>query len=110
MVQRVVLRRRHAYATKSNKTKVVKTPGGKLVVQYRKKNGSGINCQGCSRSLPGIPHLRPKQYSRISKRQKHVNRVYGGNQCASCVRERIVRAFMIEEQQNVKRVWKEKKA
>mmetsp|Transcript_1543 Transcript_1543/g.4189 ORF Transcript_1543/g.4189 Transcript_1543/m.4189 type:complete len:128 (-) Transcript_1543:122-505(-) len=33
-VQRVTLRRRHAYATRSNKIKIVKTPGGKLTVQY----------------------------------------------------------------------------
>eukprot|EP00008_Paramoeba_atlantica_P009990 CAMPEP_0201481812 /NCGR_PEP_ID=MMETSP0151_2-20130828/6078_1 /ASSEMBLY_ACC=CAM_ASM_000257 /TAXON_ID=200890 /ORGANISM="Paramoeba atlantica, Strain 621/1 / CCAP 1560/9" /LENGTH=71 /DNA_ID=CAMNT_0047864185 /DNA_START=62 /DNA_END=274 /DNA_ORIENTATION=+ len=70
MVQRVTYRRRHAYATKSNRTRVVKTPGGKLTVHYRKKNGAGVKCGGCGRVLAGIPHLRPKEYSRISKRQK----------------------------------------
>eukprot|EP00339_Tiarina_fusa_P029255 CAMPEP_0117028440 /NCGR_PEP_ID=MMETSP0472-20121206/20675_1 /TAXON_ID=693140 ORGANISM="Tiarina fusus, Strain LIS" /NCGR_SAMPLE_ID=MMETSP0472 /ASSEMBLY_ACC=CAM_ASM_000603 /LENGTH=138 /DNA_ID=CAMNT_0004735921 /DNA_START=23 /DNA_END=443 /DNA_ORIENTATION=- len=37
MVQRVTYRRRHCYNTKSNKVKIIKTPGGKLTVQYKLK-------------------------------------------------------------------------
>ena len=33
MVQRITYRRRLSYNTKSNKRKVVRTPGGKLVFQ-----------------------------------------------------------------------------
>ena len=35
MVQRITYRRRLSYNTKSNKRKVVRTPGGKLVFQVR---------------------------------------------------------------------------
>ena len=35
MVQRVTYRRRLSYNTKSNKTKLIRTPGGKLVLQVR---------------------------------------------------------------------------
>ncbi|CAE7744137.1 RPL34B, partial [Symbiodinium sp. KB8] len=35
-------------------------------------------------------------YKRLKKREKRVNRAYGGSRCAHCVRERIVRAFLIE--------------
>lgn len=38
----------------------------------------------------------------MSKRQKTVRRTYGGVLCHKCVRERIVRAFLIEEQKIVK--------
>jgi large subunit ribosomal protein L34e len=58
--------------------------------------------------LPGIAHLRPKEYRAISKRQKTVNRAYGGNKCATCVRDRVVRAFLIEERKIVKSVLKGK--
>ncbi|RUP43240.1 hypothetical protein BC936DRAFT_137438 [Jimgerdemannia flammicorona] len=57
-------------------------------------------------SINQIPALRPRQYANISKRQKTVNRAYGGSRCAHCVRNRIVRAFLIEEQKIVKRVIK----
>lgn len=36
-------------------------------------------------------------FGRLKKREKRVNRAYGGSRCAHCVRQRIVRAFLIEE-------------
>ena len=53
-VQRVTLRRRHAYATKSNKIKIVKTPGGKLAVHYQRKVVGGPKCGGCGNGLSGV--------------------------------------------------------
>ncbi|OCF41285.1 hypothetical protein I317_04943 [Kwoniella heveanensis CBS 569] len=46
----------------------------------------------------------------LSKRQKTVNRAYGGSVCAICVKQRITRAFLIEEATIVKRVLKAKAA
>lgn len=54
MVQRVTYRRRHAYATKSNKTRIVRTPGGKLVVQYPKKKTSHPVCGVTGALLAGV--------------------------------------------------------
>jgi len=72
------------------------------------KKGKGVMCgePGCDTRLSGIPCLRPVEYKRISKRQKNVSRPYGGSRCAKCVRQRIVRAFLIEERQLVKKVLK----
>ena len=39
-----------------------------------------------------------------------MTRAYGGSRCAGCVRQRIVRAFLIEEQKIVKNVLKNKTA
>ena len=108
MVQRLTYRRRLSYNTKSNAVRVVKAPS-KLVLQYRKKLASGPKCgdAGCDVILPGIKHLRPKEYSRISKRQKRVSRAYGGSVCATCVKERVLRAFLMEEKKVVKKTLKE---
>lgn len=57
-----------------------------------------------------IPALRPKEYAQISKPKKTVQRAYGGSRCGNCVRDRIVRAFLIEEQKIVKKVLKEQTA
>lgn len=54
-----------------------------------------------------IPALRPREYSQISRPKKTVQRAYGGSRCANCVRDRVVRAFLIEEQKIVKKVMKE---
>lgn len=56
----------------------------------------------------GLPCLRPAEYKRLSKNQKNVSRSYGGSRCAKCVRDRIVRAFLVEEQKIVKKVLKTK--
>lgn len=86
----------------------VKVASGRLVYHYRSKVASGPKCGDCGKGLPGIAHLRPKEYRGISRRQKTVNRAYGGNKCATCVRDRVVRAFLIEERKIVKNVLKGK--
>ena len=58
-------------------------------------------------NLTQIPALRPREYSQISRPKKTVQRAYGGSRCANCVRDRVVRAFLIEEQKIVKKVMKE---
>ncbi|KAI9324333.1 ribosomal protein L34e-domain-containing protein [Obelidium mucronatum] len=107
MAQRVTYRRRLSYNTKSNKHRMVKTPGGKLVYQLVKKRVGAPKCGDCGEALPGIPALRPADFARVSKRQKTVSRAYGGSRCSHCVRNRIVRSFLIEEQKIVKKVLKQ---
>ena len=54
-----------------------------------------------------VPALRPREYATISRPKKTVQRAYGGSRCANCVKDRVVRAFLIEEQKIVKKVLKE---
>ncbi|CAH0044109.1 unnamed protein product [Clonostachys solani] len=105
--QRVTYRRRNGWNTRSNRTRVVRTPGGELRVLHIKKRGTAPKCGDCGSKLSGIPALRPREYAQISKPKKTVQRAYGGSRCGNCVRDRIVRAFLIEEQKIVKKVLKE---
>ncbi|CAJ0937396.1 unnamed protein product [Ranitomeya imitator] len=63
-------------------------------------------CGICPGRLRGIRAVRPKVLMRLSKTKKHVSRAYGGSMCAKCVRDRIKRAFLIEEQKIVVKVLK----
>ncbi|CAN6487364.1 unnamed protein product [Victoria cruziana] len=92
MVERLVYRKRHGYATKSNQTKVVKTPGGRLVYQTSKKRAKGPVCAVTGKRIQGIPHLRPAEYkrSRLARNRRTVNRAYGGVLSGSAVRERYM--------------------
>ncbi|CAD5324445.1 unnamed protein product [Arabidopsis thaliana] len=112
MVQRFVYRSRHSYATKSNQHRIVKTPGGKLTYQTTNKRASGPKCPVTGKRIQGIPHLRPAEYkrSRLARNERTVNRAYGGVLSGVAVRERIVRAFLVEEQKIVKKVLKLQKA
>eukprot|EP01092_Planopodium_desertum_P002508 TRINITY_DN141179_c0_g1_i1.p1 TRINITY_DN141179_c0_g1~~TRINITY_DN141179_c0_g1_i1.p1 ORF type:complete len:130 (+),score=9.51 TRINITY_DN141179_c0_g1_i1:53-391(+) len=109
MVQRLTYRRRHSYNTASNKVKIVRTPGGKLVYHYRRKAASQPRCGDCGTRLHGLPCARPKEKKRLSVNKRTVHRAYGGSRCADCVKQRIVRAFLIEEQKIVKSVLKAQK-
>merc|ERR1712216_1043146 len=108
MVQRLTYRRHTRYNTKSNRQRIVKTPGGKLVYHTLIKKAKGPHCGDCGKALIGLPRLRPVEYSRLKKRERRVNRAYGGSRCAACVRTRVIRAFLIEEQKCVKQVLAEK--
>eukprot|EP00657_Telonema_sp_P-1_P001798 TRINITY_DN144_c0_g1_i1.p1 TRINITY_DN144_c0_g1~~TRINITY_DN144_c0_g1_i1.p1 ORF type:complete len:113 (-),score=34.89 TRINITY_DN144_c0_g1_i1:251-589(-) len=109
MAQRITYRRRHCYATKSNGVRKVKTPGGKITLHHVAKKANAPKCGDCHKALQGIPVMRPFLYKRLAKNKKNVSRAYGGSRCAACVRQRIVRAFLIEEQKIVKQVLKKQK-
>merc|ERR1712021_202079 len=94
-------RRRLSYNTKSNRRKIVRTPGGKLVFQYLKKRPSVPKCPMTGIKLKGITPTRPCDRPRLSLRHKKVFRAYGGVLSHKAVREKIVRAFLIEEQKLV---------
>merc|ERR1712109_287897 len=89
MVQRITYRRRLSYNTRSNRRKITRTPGGKLVFQYLKKRPSVPKCPMTGIKLKGIKPTRPSDRPRLSLRHK-----------------KVVRAFLIEEQKIVNKVLK----
>ncbi|KAG8388683.1 hypothetical protein BUALT_Bualt02G0150900 [Buddleja alternifolia] len=123
MVQRLTYRGRHSYATKSNQHRVVKTPVSSVEVKEIRAIRGSFTANityvisylspllHCSSELM-IPHLRPAEYkrSRLSRNRRTVNRPYGGVLSGGAVRERIIRAFLVEEQKIVKKVLKIQKA
>ncbi|XP_043092947.1 60S ribosomal protein L34-like [Puntigrus tetrazona] len=111
MVQRLTYRRRLSYNTASNKTRLSRTPGNRIVYLYTKKTGKAPKsaCGICPGRLRGIRAVRPQVLMRLSKTKKHVSRAYGGSMCAKCVRDRATldqASFLIEEQKIVVKVLK----
>jgi len=108
MVERLCFRRHVSWNTKSNKNRRLRTPGGRLVYHVLKKTGKQPLCGDTKKKLIGMKRLRPVEYKRLPKRARRVSRAYGGTKTAKAVRNRIVRAFLIEEQRCVKQVLIEK--
>merc|ERR1712134_137366 len=108
MVQRITYRRRLAWNTSSNKRKISKTPGGKLVFLYTGKRGTVTKCGDTGKALQGVKAHRPTQLrpGRTTRRSKTVTRAYGGCVSANALKRRITRAFLIEEQKIVVKVMK----
>mmetsp|Transcript_22798 Transcript_22798/g.25730 ORF Transcript_22798/g.25730 Transcript_22798/m.25730 type:complete len:131 (-) Transcript_22798:226-618(-) len=108
MVQRVTYRRKCSYRTKSNRGKILRTPGGKYVFQYVKKTTKGPQVQPGDNGdqIHGVKSVRPNRANGLRKRQRRVSRPYGGVFTGDAVRERIVRAFLTEEVKLIKSMMK----
>lgn len=81
-----------------------------MVYQYIKKPRNVPKCGQCKEKLKGIRPSRPSERPHMSRRHKTVRRSYGGVLCHGCLRERIIRAFLIEEQKIVVKVLKAQQA
>ena len=88
MVQRLTYRRRHCYATRSNKVTQVKTPGGRLTVHYNRKGANAPKCGDCGAKINGVPSVRALEMKTFKSRSRSVARAYGGSRCGHCVRQR----------------------
>lgn len=99
---------RHSYNTRSNKVRPIRTPGGKLAPKKIKKTTKGPRCSDSKVAIQGIKHLKQSAYGKLKKRQRTVSRAYGGSLSPQCLKTRIIRAFLLEEQKAVKKVLAER--
>jgi large subunit ribosomal protein L34e len=69
----------------------VKVPGGRTVIQFKKKKPSKAKCAGCGKVLSGVPRERPHKMKKMTKSKKKPERPYGGYLCSKCTRN-VLRA------------------
>ena len=93
--RRVTYKRRASYRTKGNKFRTLRTPGGKLGIQYLTKHTRGSR-------MAGVKVARPAQFRKMSATSRTVARPYGGVLTHAQVKDRITRAFLIEEINSIK--------
>ncbi|KAL9654068.1 hypothetical protein ABK040_011612 [Willaertia magna] len=106
--RRVTLSRKKTYNTKSNIFKYVKTPGGRLVVHIQKKKVKAPSTPAHLGGAPvrGLKRVRSAQWKNLPKSQRTITRAYGGVLNHDQVKEKIIRAFLMEEKKVVKQVMK----
>merc|ERR1712127_3837 len=97
--RRITYRRSSSYRTRGNNFRPVKTPGGKLVLHLIKKHTKGTGMQG-------VKVARPNDFRRMTSSKRTVSRAYGGILTGTEVRDRIMRAFLIEEFRRFKNISK----
>merc|ERR1712100_303 len=105
MGARVHYTRNKSWNTRSNKIRQVRTPGGRLSVQYVAKRAATPKSAMVtdSQRLGGLRRMRPHAYSCIPKHHRRIARAYGGVFTHSEVKNRIIRTFLTEEVKNVKK-------
>lgn len=72
-----------SYNTTSNRTRIVKTPGGELRILHIKKRGTAPKCGDCGTKLPGVSSTTP---SRIGILCNEATKQRGRNGLESCYR------------------------
>jgi len=76
--------------SRSKRRVFVRTPSGKVHLQYKKRGPSKAVCAGCGKVLSGVPNVRAYRLKSINKSKKVPSRPYGGNLCTSCARKKII--------------------
>ncbi|KAM0672596.1 ribosomal protein L34 [Ordospora colligata] len=101
-MKNVLIHKGRTYKTRSNVRTKVRTPSGKLVNRRVKKNAKKHRCHECNKELSSIARLRPAEFSRQKVSARRVNRVYGATICGRCVEDKIIGAFLADEERIVK--------
>ena len=105
---RITYLRKKSYNTRSNKIRKLRLPGGRLSIQYMGKRSKGPQTAFKTNSrLSGLKRLRNPQYAGLSKTQRRISRPYGGVLTPREVKDKIMRAFLIEEVKVVKEMVKQ---
>eukprot|EP01080_Neovahlkampfia_damariscottae_P004434 gene4434-7809_t len=87
---RVTYSRKKSFRTRSNRVKLVRTPGNNLVYHYKKKKTKGPTNPKYLGGAPlqGLKKLRPSEKKKCGAAAKKINRPYGGVLSYDLVRER----------------------
>lgn len=101
---RISYNRRMHYATRSNRVRKIRTPGNRLKFQQIKKRSQGPHTPWVlgHKRIAGTKCLRQFDARRETRHAKSVSRAYGGVLSAEQVRDRVIRAFLVEEQRTAR--------
>ncbi len=67
----------------------VRTPGGRVVTQYKKPKPAQAKCAMCGTPLKGVPRALPSKMQNMAKTKKRPERPYGGVLCSACMRKKM---------------------
>ena len=71
--------------TRSRKRVKVRTPGGRMVLHYKKEKAGKTPCGRCGKPLNGVPNLNPSEMKGVSPSDRVPSRPYAGVLCNRCL-------------------------
>jgi len=63
-----------------------RTPGGRTVIHYERRENAPMRCGRCGAILNGVP-IRERERRKLPKTMKRPERLFGGVLCPRCLRE-----------------------
>ncbi len=89
---------RPRHRTRSLRKIQKRTPGGRHIVHYEKRNKNWHKCAMCGKPLFGVP----RDTRNIPKSSKRPGRPYGGYLCAECLKKELTLAIISRYAPNIK--------
>jgi len=77
---------RPMYRSRSLKRVVRRTPGGRVVIHYERRENTPMRCGRCGAVLSGVP-IKDRERRKLPKTAKRPERMFGGVLCPKCLRE-----------------------
>jgi len=81
--------------TRSKKRVQKRVPGGRTTIHFKKEKSKPAKCSKCGQMLHGIPRCHPSELRKLTRSQRRIMRMYGGQLCANCLRELLKEAVRI---------------
>jgi len=81
--------------TRSKKRVQKRVPGGRTTIHFKKEKSKPAKCSRCGQMLHGISRCHPSELRKLTRSQRRIMRMYGGQLCASCLRELLKEAVRI---------------
>ncbi|MHA1751204.1 MAG: 50S ribosomal protein L34e [Candidatus Helarchaeota archaeon] len=78
------------YRSRSKARKIIKTPGKRIKIHYRRRRYSTDKCAICKKELHGMASRVPKKRRKYAKTRRRPNRIYGGNLCPACLKSALI--------------------
>ncbi|AIJ06085.1 50S ribosomal protein L34e [Methanocaldococcus sp. 16A] len=85
------------YRSRSYRRIYRRTPGGRIVIHYKRRKPNKAKCAVCGAELHGVPRGRPVEIRKLPKSQRRPERPYGGYLCPRCLKR-----LMIQKARNLK--------
>ncbi|HIQ10021.1 MAG TPA: 50S ribosomal protein L34e [Euryarchaeota archaeon] len=74
-----------------------RTPGGRVVIHFRKEKTGKHVCAICGAPLHGVPHgKRPSEVRKLAKTERRPERVFGGVLCPGCTKRIVEEAYYVK--------------
>jgi large subunit ribosomal protein L34e len=78
------------FRSRSQRKVYRKTPGGKVVVQFKPRKAAKAQCAQCKAFLKGVPQGGTAMMRSLAKTQRRPERPYGGVLCTKCMRKTMI--------------------
>jgi len=77
------------YRSRTFRRVFVRTPGGRTVLQHKRRKNAPAQCAECGANLPGVARGTKTEVNALPRSARRPSRPFGGMLCSRCTRRTI---------------------